>query len=164
MKILIKASWFISVLHILKEPGAKGPWALFILSLQVIVLIPMWRLNSGCAWSKMLDATQRQKIFVALVTGGKNHQLNTKLTVKTNWVKEAGFTGFKLTREWLTDLVILNVCFVCLFVRVLHANVMQSIMSHFALSDFELETQALLIILSPGCSVFFGKSFQTKIQ
>ena len=94
----------------------------------------------------------------------KYHQLNTKLTVKTNWVKEAGFTGFKLTREWLTDLVILNVCFVCLFVRVLHANVMQSIMSHFALSDFELETQALLIIFSPGCSVFLQKSCQTKIQ
>ena len=88
----------------------------------------------------------------AQVNRAEYHRLNTKLTVKTNWVKEAGFTGFKLTREWLTDLVILNVCFVCLFVRVLHANVMQSIMSHFALSDFELETQALLIIFSPGCS------------
>ena len=106
----------------------------------------------------------RDERLLSLTSSAKHQQLITELTVKPNWVKEAGFTAFKLTREWLRDLVILNVCFVCLFVRVLHANVMQSIMSHFALSDFELETQALLIIFSPGCSVILQKSFKTKIQ
>ena len=70
-----------------------------------------------------------------------------------------GFTGFKLTREWLTDLVILNVCFVCLFVRVLHANVMQSIMSHFSASPPSTNGPLLTDTYEFGNVISFSHNF-----
>ena len=65
----------------------------------------------------------------------------------------------ELTREWLTDLVILNVCFVCLFVRVLHANVMQSIMSHFSASPPSTNGPLLTDTYEFGNVISFSHNF-----
>ena len=65
----------------------------------------------------------------------------------------------ELTREWLTELVILNVCFVCLFVRVLHANVMQSIMSHFSASPPSTNGPLLTDTYEFGNVISFSHNF-----
>ena len=74
------------------------------------------------------------------------------------WTKRHKFLE-ELTREWLTELVILNVCFVCLFVRVLHANVMQSIMSHFSASPPSTNGPLLTDTYEFGNVISFSHNF-----